>query len=375
MERFRKGVISMLLSVMAMVVYLIPMNVTLAFSAGDEGQGATATTTIKHKPIKYFVEGKRIRLDSTVKDDAGVQLVRCYFKGKEEADYLFVPMNQGDKDEYSAILPAPGQGASAIQYLFLVVNKANQVVKSQSFSIKKGDAGAETPSSQITPAEGNIKVSTELSQAPSSVEGFSDSITVDVVESTMRFGFVAGLYSATQMAAAGGVTGGGAATAGSGAATATSAGAVTAGAGLSTAAVVGIGAGVAVVGAGAAAAGGGGGGGNSSPSPNPSPSPSPNPSPCASSAGSWSGSYSGRTCYGYSESGSWSASIGTNCSCRLCADYSGCGTCTATGNGLNASMSGMSCGTVNASGTISGNSISGSYSFSSGGGGSWRGSR
>jgi hypothetical protein len=66
------------------------------------GKDIKTTTKVKHKPIKYFVEGKRIRLDAEVQDKAGIELVRCYFKGKADADYVFVTMNQGEIQNHVA---------------------------------------------------------------------------------------------------------------------------------------------------------------------------------------------------------------------------------------------------------------------------------
>jgi len=263
MKRMQENVLSVLLSLLAMAFYLMPLSTGVAFGANDEGKVTQVTTKIKHKPISYFVAEKRIRLDAEVKDTAGIELVRCYFKGKAEADYVFVTMNQGDIGEYSAILPAPNQKADMIEYLFLAVNKSNQVVKTQIFNVKRNLEASKTPSWQDLSSEGNIKVGIELGEAPETLEGFSDSITMDIVESGLRFGFVAALYSSIQMAAAGGVGGGTAATA----ATATAGGTVTATSGLSTAVIVGLAlGGAALVGGIAAAAGGGssGGGGSSS---------------------------------------------------------------------------------------------------------------
>lgn len=220
----------------------------------SQGSGSSGTvqsmTTIKHEPITYFVAGKRIKIVAEVTDPEGIKLVRCYFKGKEQADFVFVGMTAGN-NTYTAILPAAAQTSSSIDYLFLSVNNKNQVVKTQQFRVNKDDSKPLPPWQDVA-MEGQLSVSTELAQAPAALEGFTDSIVMDVVESAFRFGFVAeGIYMATQIAEAGGATGT--------AATATSAGTATVatGAGLSTGAIVGVAAGVAVAGGvGVAAAGG-----------------------------------------------------------------------------------------------------------------------
>ena len=57
-------------------------------------------------------------------------------------------------------------------------------------------------------SEGEIKVSTELIDAPKEMAGFSDNISMDVIESASRFGLVANLYPSSQSASAGGTSGG-----------------------------------------------------------------------------------------------------------------------------------------------------------------------
>ncbi|MDO9264616.1 MAG: hypothetical protein Q7U02_11665 [Desulfosalsimonadaceae bacterium] len=224
-----------------------------------------ATTQMKHTPPDYFVADQRIQLETKVTDDQGVKLVRCYFKAAGEADLVFVPMNAIGKNQYAGILPAPSAATNQIEYLFLAVNQANQVVRSQNFSLYQ-DANKKTPAWQNIPKEGEIRVSIELDQAPTQLMGFSDNVTIDVVESGARFGVVALLYhtatdssSESAVAAANSSTG------------ATSGGTITAGsAGWSTAAIVGVGVGVAAVAGGTAIAlsndsddddGDGGGGG------------------------------------------------------------------------------------------------------------------
>ena len=255
MKYLRKSSICQVCSFLAaMMLVMISIPVPLFAQESASSGTVKGTTKVKYKPIKYFVAEKRIRIVADVTDPEGIQLVRCYFKAKEQADFVFVTMTPGSST-YTAILPAAAQTATSIEYLFLAVNNKNQVVKTTQFSVNI-DASQPAPPWQDVAMEGQLKVSTELAQAPAVLEGFTDSIEMDVVESAKRFGFVVGIYTITQMAAAGGATGA--------AAAATSAGTITAGAGLSTAAIVGIAAGAVAVGAGAAVAVGGGVGGSSS---------------------------------------------------------------------------------------------------------------
>jgi len=228
------------------LVMCLPFMVTLSMSpvlaAGKE------TTKIKHKPIKHFMVEKRIQVQAAVKDKKGIELVRCYFKSKESADFVFVPMTHKDKNTFEGILPAPSKATHSIDYLFLSVNKNNIIVKTQIFTATRDE---NSKFSGEDANKGDIKVFTEIESAPTP-QGFSDSIVMNVTESSTRFGIVVGgLYG--QTAGVSGV-----------AASATSAGAVTAGAGLSTTAIVAGGVALAA-GAGAVASGGSGGGGGSDP--------------------------------------------------------------------------------------------------------------
>jgi len=242
--------------------FLLILLIVLTFFAAT---AHAATTQMKHTPPDYFVADQRIQLEAKVTDDQGVKLVRCYFKAVGEADLVFVPMNDIGKNQYAGILPAPSATTTQIEYLFLAVNQANQVVRSQNFTMYK-DANKETPAWQNIPKEGEIRVSIELDQAPTQLMGFSDNVTIDVVESGARFGVVALLYhtitdsdskeAAALNSSSGTSTAAATSAASASAATgATSAGVITAGAaGWSTAAIVGVGLGVAAVAGGTAVA-------------------------------------------------------------------------------------------------------------------------
>jgi len=345
MKTLRKSGICRVFSFLAAIMLIVTSSPVPLFAQESASSGAVQSTTkIKYEPIKYFVADKRIKVTAEVTDPEGVKVVRCYFKAKEQADFVFVTMT-AEGNTYTAILPAAAKTASSIDYLFLVVNGKNQVVKTQPFSVNI-DASQPAPPWQDVAMEGQLKVSTELAQAPAVLEGFSDSIAMDVVESAARFGFTAGIYTTTQMAAVGGATGA--------AATATSAGTVSTAAGLSTTAFVGIAAGAVAVIAGAVAAG------NSSSSSSGSTS-------CSNSDGTWSGSYSGTDCYSNPDHGTQTMNC-SNCSCPVTSyDYAGPihnGNCTVSGNSMSCTFPGTSSPckeTVTYSGTISGNSVSGTY--------------
>ncbi len=239
-----------LLSFFVVVVFLFSQSLA---TPPAHAAAVTPDTKVKHKAIKYLVPGKRIVLNARVKDDAGVKIVRCYFRSHGEADFVFVPMSDPGSGVYTATLPAPGTLTPSIDYVFLVVNGQNQVVKTQTYTVTVSQKETDkTPAWQQAVSNGDIVVNTEISPAPAQLAGFSDSITIDVVESSARFGLVAGgLYAAGSSTAAG-------------ATAATAAGSITASAGVSTAVIAGVGAAVIAGGVAVGAGGGGGGGGSCS---------------------------------------------------------------------------------------------------------------
>ena len=244
--------------------------------------GALTTTTtpaqtgIEHAPLSYFVAGKRINVEARIADPKGVKVARTYFRAGAQADYTFVPMQYTTGNRFVGTLPAPAAGTPSVEYVLLAQSNDGSVYRTQAYTVAARESG-DTPSWQSNAARGDIKVFTEATNAPRVVAGFSDSITLDIVESGARLGAAAGLV-ASSSAGAGGTAG--AATSTSSASTAgTAAGATATVGGLSTAAIIG---GVAIAGVAAAAAGSGGGGGGSS-------------SPPATTGSPFAGTYTGTT--------------------------------------------------------------------------------
>ena len=217
--------------------------ISAAFMSGGALAQESAKTKIEHKSIDRAVAGQRIDVSARVTDPAGVDTVRTYFRAKDGTHYSFIAMQAASGNDYQGTLPAPANGAEWIDYLILVKNGADQVVKSQTFRMQVRD------SEQATTYSEPVRVHTELARAPETVTGFSDNIVVDVVESAVKFGVVAGIVDAAGAGTAAGAAGGGAVSAGTVAASA---------GGLGMGAVVG---GLALAGGAAAAGGGGGGGG------------------------------------------------------------------------------------------------------------------
>lgn len=246
-------ILTKIVAVSLIILLAFPLNI---ISAAEE----VANTKIRHDAPDTYIPDFRIVLSADIKDDSGIKEARCYFKQKNEPDFIFIEMTATAEGNYEAILPAPELGSGAIDYFFLVRNGRSKVVRSQFFELKEyvtpqlselKEADRRDPQEksklqekledrvkeefdkrlkkyQTTHKEGTIQAKTELPKAPSKVSGFSDRIEVVAVEESMR-------YTVTAMPTIA-VTGGG----------------------------IGLGgiiAGLAVIGGGAALAGGGGGGG------------------------------------------------------------------------------------------------------------------
>ncbi|HOP47941.1 MAG TPA: hypothetical protein PK874_09780 [Desulfobacteraceae bacterium] len=249
-NRNSKGVIGLVKK--ALVIFMCYSLVFSTFIPVLMAAEIKSLTEMKHNPPKYFVPDHRIQLDADVSDPAGVELVRCYFKAAGEADFVFVPMANTEKNDYAGILPAPSPATEQIEYLFLAVNRNNEVVKSQSFIINREEK-KEAPAWQEIAKEGEIQVSMELDQVPAELAGFSDSIAMNAVESGLRFGVVAGGLYLSKAGESASVSGK--------AAAATNAGTITAEKRFNSAILAAVLGGAVLAGAG----GGGGGGGSSTP--------------------------------------------------------------------------------------------------------------
>jgi len=145
---------------------------------------------IEHSPFPYFISDHRIQVKAAVSDPAGVSIVRCYFREKGQADYVFIDMLPQDHHNYSGTLPAPAPETRAIEYSILAVNNVQSIYKTQMFVVdrQEGDMSAQPlPSWQQVPSDSPVLLKTELTEPPLTVPGFRDNVTIDVIESTLRF--------------------------------------------------------------------------------------------------------------------------------------------------------------------------------------------
>jgi hypothetical protein len=368
MQSRRRPALKPIGPLVSILLLLMPLT---AANAGD------VTTRIKHKQPAHFIPDHRIRLEAAVTDPSGVDRVRCYFKTAAQADHLFVEMADNGAGVFSGVLPAPGPETEQIDYLFLVVNKDNVVVKTQSHAVQQG-TGKALPAWQEEPSSGDrIDLYSEVSDSREQIAGFNDAIALDAVESSLRFGVVAGIYVGGESAAAGSgaatAAGSGAAASGgaaAGAATAVAGGTVATATGISTGTIVAASAvAVAAVGAGAAASDSGGSddSGSSPPSADPS-------AGCDAYAGTYSGSATDNFCTGAVSSGPLTFIINPDCTGQACT-ATGCDSLFLNFSGstfTTASAGSEECGPDTISGTVSGNTISGTFSHALGGGGTYQ---
>lgn len=346
---------------------LIILLVFLWLCTMTEGLWAASKpgTTIKHKPPEYFKSGYRLLLNATVKDPQGIQLVRCYFRYETQADYLFVPMSANGQNVYQALLAAPAEGIKKIEYLFLIVNQSQQVVKSEPH--KLGLSQTKKVPAWLLPAasQAPIVMYTELAAPPKDTSQFGDSVSVDVAESGARFGVVAGLYAGLSSSGTSALPAGTIAT--------------------STGGSSATGAVVAVIVVGAAAGGAYALAGNfdedepQAPSPPPSTPPPPPAAPrCADLAGSWNGSHIGYDCFSVPDDDTFIMNINSDCSgSGFIGGANQTLTIVKTGNDTLRvdGVTDIDCGAVTASASYTSTSMSGSYSLASGNGGSWMADR
>jgi len=128
MNRFRSSISAKLIALVSMSLFIFPFT-------GNTAQGnSDAATRFKTRPPKYFVPGNRIRLETNIKADSGLDQVRCYFRAGNQENYSPVLMEDLGGDQRQTILPAPKRETRSLEYLFLSVNSYNVVTRTQTFS-------------------------------------------------------------------------------------------------------------------------------------------------------------------------------------------------------------------------------------------------
>ena len=171
---------------------LIPLLVLLNTSpwviAADTAP--LSDTRIIHQPFETVPAGIVFPVTATVEDSAGIEVVRAYFKSTVGTIYYFIPMAPGKDNSYTGRLPAPAMDAGEIEYLILVKNKNNVVVKSQHYQTTVVESKRKAEAEQE-----KIKVYSESPYASKHIIGFTNGYDFQVAEPPEKYGVVAGLYN------------------------------------------------------------------------------------------------------------------------------------------------------------------------------------
>lgn len=151
-------------------------------------------TLIEQAGGPLFFPAQGVSVQALVADPLGVLAVRCYFRYRPDAEFVFVEMEQAEPGLYRAVLPPPAASTSEMEYLYLAVNGRRQVVRTPVVAVRDL-SGIPLP----VPATGRepFQVLTDLAEAPktSGLGLTHDRDPVHPVVFAKRFGLTAGLYN------------------------------------------------------------------------------------------------------------------------------------------------------------------------------------
>jgi len=216
------------------LLHTIAASLALLVCAGNVPE-AEAKVTIKHKPVTNMLSGHRTNVSVDAKDkEHGVDVVRVYFKTPDENRYYFVAMTKAEGDTFVGTLPAAALGAGVVDYLILVKNGADEVVKSQNYTATVKDdpealarleekpardvrietkcrGGGEQVYRQIESAQKKkkkdeetdeptqhvwIPICSDYDDKPGIISGIDDYVTMAGVSAAEKLGVVAGIVDA-----------------------------------------------------------------------------------------------------------------------------------------------------------------------------------
>ncbi|MBN2384183.1 hypothetical protein JXQ70_15000 [bacterium] len=182
MNYLQKSVSSMF-GLLALMSFMFLVTVTVRADETKPG------LVIGHDPLEYYLSGHRILISARVTDPVGVSIVRCYFRAQNQADFVFIDLETGKDGLYNGYLPSPAPETETIDYSILAVNNEQAVFKTKIMRMtRRIEDDQKLPAWQSDQSEGSIILKTELAEAPETLPGFQDNLTLDVVESSLRFG-------------------------------------------------------------------------------------------------------------------------------------------------------------------------------------------
>ena len=151
-------------------------------------------TLIEQVGAPLLFPGQSVSVQALVSDPLDILAVRCYFRYRQDADFVFVDMEQKERGLYQGFLPAPAESAQTMEYLYLAVNGRRQVVRTAVHSVHPlGKIRVPAPA---THGQANFQVQTDLAVIPDPGSQLFSSGQVGVapVAFAKRFGLTAGLY-------------------------------------------------------------------------------------------------------------------------------------------------------------------------------------
>ena len=179
---------------------ILGLNVCVLKSIGRTNT-VVDKTVIEHAQLEFFVPNKRILMQASILDPAGIAEARLYFGTSKDAKNLVFSEMKHQGDSFVGIIPAPSSKTEKIFYCFLAVNHNGDIVKTGLFELQANKNIGFIPTWQgdfneygetlILGKEGTSDLHSTViaSEAKQShgLEGFADSITVNTAKPDERY--------------------------------------------------------------------------------------------------------------------------------------------------------------------------------------------
>ncbi|HHT9126534.1 MAG TPA: hypothetical protein ACFYD6_12050 [Candidatus Brocadiia bacterium] len=153
-------------------------------------------TVINHKPLEFFVPGKRILLHANIADPVGIAAARVYFGTSNKVKDLTFYLMKPQVINYAGIIPAPSSETEKIFYCFLAVDCNGYVAKTDFFELRANKEVGFVPTWQGDFDEygETVILGKEYtrfgSKYPATVlEGFDDNLIVNKVKREEKYFF------------------------------------------------------------------------------------------------------------------------------------------------------------------------------------------
>jgi len=179
-----RGVLARVAAVICMMLLLeqTPLVTTVTALATE--------TSFSHSPPPYIQPWRRTIINTKISDSAGIKLARCYFRASQNAEYVYVTMEAGADNTFTATLPALGNIAKSLQYRLLAVNNTGQVVRTAEFVAPVNHEWSSIPAWQTADYSNAIQVSTEAEQTAVAARGLlrvDDTVTIASTDPSERY--------------------------------------------------------------------------------------------------------------------------------------------------------------------------------------------